>query len=61
MSLMLKSIDYAKKKMPLSILSVTSTDNVEGYIYVEAFKEIHVKEAIKGLSVILGGKVLLVP
>lgn len=61
MSLMLKSIDYAKKKTPLSILSVTSTDSVEGYIYVEAYKEIHVKEAIKGLSVILGGKVLLVP
>jgi len=40
---------------------VTASDNVEGYIYVEAYKEIHVKEAIKGLSVVLGGKVLLVP
>ena len=44
----------------MSILSVTSSENVEGFIYVEAFKEIHVKEAIKGLSVILGGKCILV-
>jgi transcription elongation factor SPT5 len=54
---MLKSIDYAKKGKPLSILSVSAPENVEGYIYVEAFKEIHVKEAIKGLANILGGKV----
>jgi hypothetical protein len=27
---------------------------------VEAFKDIHVKEAIKGLSVVLGTKVILV-
>lgn len=61
MSLMMKSIDFASKGKPLSILSVTAPDNVEGYIYVEAFKEIHVKEAIKGLQVVLGGKILLVP
>lgn len=45
---------------PLSILSVTATENVEGYIYVEAFKEIHVREAIKGLNLIFG-KLILVP
>jgi transcription elongation factor SPT5 len=60
MCLMNKSIDYAKKGKHLSILSVTCTDKVEGFIYVEAFKEIHVREAITGLSVILGGKLLLV-
>lgn len=60
MSLMNKSIDFAKKGQHLSILSVTCSENVEGYIYVEAFKEIHVKEAIKGLSVFFGGKINLV-
>jgi len=60
MQLMNKSIDYAKKGKHLSILSVTCTEKVEGFIYVEAFKEIHVREAIQGLSAILGGKLLLV-
>lgn len=58
---MMKSIDFASKGKPLAILSVTASENVEGYIYVEAYKEIHVKEAIQGLSIILGGKTLLVP
>ena len=53
MSLMNKAIAFAKQNNPLSILSVSTSDNVEGYIYVEAFKEIHVREAIKGLSIIL--------
>ncbi|CDW80320.1 transcription elongation factor spt5 [Stylonychia lemnae] len=60
MQLMNKSITYAKQGRHLSILSVTCTDKVEGFIYVEAFKEIHVREAITGLSTILGGKCLLV-
>jgi transcription elongation factor SPT5 len=58
---MLKSIDYAKKGKPLSILSVSVPENVEGYIYIEAFKEIHVKDAIKNISNILSGKLILVP
>lgn len=44
-----------------NILSVTSSDNVEGYIYVEAFKEIHVSLAINGLNLIFGSKLILVP
>ena len=55
--LMNKSIEFAKRGQHLSILSVTSTDKVEGYVFVEAFKDIHVKEAVKGLSSVLGGKV----
>jgi hypothetical protein len=55
-----KCIDFARNKKHLSILSVTCTEKVEGFIYVEAFKEIHVKEAIKGLSVVLGNKCMLV-
>lgn len=46
MSLINKSIDFARKGTPLSILSATCSENVEGFIYVEAFKEIHVHEAI---------------
>ena len=60
LQLMNKSIDFARRGKHLSILSVTCTEKVEGFIYVEAFKEIHVKEAIVGLSVILGGKCLLI-
>ena len=60
MSLINKSIDKAKKGHPLAILSATCTENVEGYIYIEAFKEIHVREAINGLSAILGNKLELV-
>ena len=45
MALLNKSMDFARRGNPLSILSVTSSDSTEGYIYIEAFKEIHVKEA----------------
>ncbi len=59
-ALLNKSIDYFKKGTPLSILSVTSSDTNEGYIYVEAFKEIGVREACQGLSFIFN-KFILVP
>lgn len=39
MALMNKSIDFATRGIPLEILSATATDNVENYIYVEAFKK----------------------
>ena len=45
MALLNKSIDFAQKGRPLSILSVTSSDATEGWIYVEAFKELHIKQA----------------
>lgn len=60
MSLINKSIDFARRGHPLAILSATCTDNVEGFVYIEAFKEIHVREAIKGLSAVLGGKISMV-
>jgi hypothetical protein len=59
-ALLNKSIDYFNKGTPLSILSVTSSDTNEGYIYVEAFKEIGVREACQGLSFIFN-KFILVP
>ena len=59
MALLNKSMDFARKGMPLSILSVTSSDSTEGYIYVEAFKEIHVKEACNHLHFVLNQYTLL--
>lgn len=60
MSLLNKSIEHAKRGNPLSILSATCGENIEGYIYVEAFKEIHVREAITGLSAVLGSKLQII-
>jgi transcription elongation factor SPT5 len=59
-ALLRKSIDLAQKGQPLSILSVTCSDTTEGYVFVEAFKEIHVRQAIEGLHFMLQS-VKLVP
>ena len=59
MALLNKSIDFAAKANPLSILSVTSSDSTEGFIYVEAFKEIHVKQACANLHFVFNSYTLL--
>lgn len=59
MALLNKSIDYAQRGQPLSILSVTSSDSTEGFIFVEAFKEIHVKEACSNLHYVFNSFILL--
>jgi len=59
-ALLNKSLYYKQIGKPLSILSATCSDTIEGYIYVEAFKEIHVKQACDGLNFILN-KMILVP
>ena len=59
MALLNKSIDFARRGQPLSILSVTSSDSTEGFIFVEAFKETHVKEACAGLHFAFNSFVLL--
>ena len=59
MALLNKSIDFARRGTPLSILSVTSSDSTEGYIFVEAFKEIHVKEACANLHFVFNSMILL--
>ena len=41
-----------KQGKPLEILSATISDKVQGNLYIEAFKEIHVRNAIKGLRLI---------
>jgi len=59
MAILNKSIDFASRGRPLSILSVTSSDSTEGYIFVEAFKEIHVKEACANLHFVFNSHILL--
>jgi len=48
-SLMQKYLDAAEAGTPLSIKSALCTE-IKGYIYVEAFKEAHVREATQGLN-----------
>lgn len=50
MALMNKMIDFAKKGKPLSIISATYVENLENFIFVEAYKIESVKEAIDGLT-----------
>jgi len=43
MALLNKASDFARKGKPLAILSATASDATEGWIFVEAFKEVHVR------------------
>ncbi|KAE8731825.1 putative transcription elongation factor SPT5-like protein 2 [Hibiscus syriacus] len=56
--LMQKFID---KGTELQIRSVIALDHLKNYIYVEADKEAHVREAVKGLRNIFATKIMLVP
>ena len=48
--LMHKYIAYQHTKEPLLIRSVVVPEHLKGYIYVEAFKQSHVKQAIEGIT-----------
>lgn len=48
-----KAADFAANQKPLEILSATYTENVQDYIFVEAFRKNSVVEAIAGLSCFL--------
>ena len=50
MALMNKSIALAMQGEPLEILSATASDNVENYIFVEAYRKNSVYQAIEGLN-----------
>ncbi|XP_044511668.1 putative transcription elongation factor SPT5 homolog 1 isoform X2 [Mangifera indica] len=52
---------YIDKGAELQIRSAIALDHLKNYIYVEADKEAHVKEACKGLRNIFSQKVMLVP
>ncbi|XP_059631665.1 putative transcription elongation factor SPT5 homolog 1 isoform X1 [Cornus florida] len=57
-SLMQKSID---KGSELQIRSAIALDHLKNYIYIEADKEAHVREACRGMRSIYATKVMLVP
>ncbi|ERN01275.1 hypothetical protein AMTR_s00002p00250180 [Amborella trichopoda] len=60
--LMQKCIDLQSQGVELQIMSVIALDHLKNYIYIEAHKEAHVKEACKGMRHIYSyTKVLLVP
>ncbi|CAI9740140.1 transcription elongation factor SPT5-like [Octopus vulgaris] len=48
--LMRKFITYQFTDEPLQIKSVIAKEGLKGYIYVEAFKQTHVKQAIEGVG-----------
>ncbi|XP_058074937.1 putative transcription elongation factor SPT5 homolog 1 [Magnolia sinica] len=52
---------YIDKGSELQIRSVIALDHLKNYIYIEADKEAHVREACKGLRNIFSMKVMLVP
>nr|AAH57529.1 Supt5h protein [Danio rerio] len=49
-SLMRKFVAYQCTDTPLQIKSVVAPEHVKGYIYVEAYKQTHVKAAIEGVG-----------
>ena len=51
MALMRKMIYHARHANPLAILSATNVENLENFIFVEAYKIESVREAISGLAV----------
>jgi len=50
LQLMRKMIAYQYENEPLQIRSVVAPEHIKGYIYIEAFKQTHVKQAIAGVS-----------
>ncbi|KAG8378154.1 hypothetical protein BUALT_Bualt08G0108500 [Buddleja alternifolia] len=56
--LMQKCIDRGSE---LQIRSVIALDHLKNYIYIEADKEAHVREAIKGMRNIYPSRIMLVP
>jgi transcription elongation factor SPT5 len=49
MQLMRKVIAFQNTDSPLQIKSVVSPEHVKGYIYIEAYKQTHVKNAIENV------------
>lgn len=50
LQLMRKYIAYLHTEEPLQIKSVVAPEGVKGYIYLEAYKQTHVKQALEGVS-----------
>ncbi|XP_013782146.1 transcription elongation factor SPT5-like [Limulus polyphemus] len=50
LTLMRKFIAYQHTEEPLQIKSVIAPEGVKGYLYIEAYKQTHVKQAIAGIG-----------
>lgn len=50
LAVMRKFIAYQYTDDPIKIKSVTYKDGLKGILYIEAFKQSHVKHAIEGIS-----------
>lgn len=50
LSLMRKFIAFQMTEEPLQIKSVVAPEGIKGYIYIEAFKQPHVKAAINNIG-----------
>ena len=50
LQLMRKFIAYARTEEPLHIKSLVAPEGVKGYVYIESFKQSHVKQAVEGIS-----------
>uniref|UniRef100_A0A5S6QVE8 Transcription elongation factor SPT5 n=1 Tax=Trichuris muris TaxID=70415 RepID=A0A5S6QVE8_TRIMR len=61
MQLMRKAIAYENHGEPLQITSAIVKEGLKGIIYVEAFKQSHVIQAIEGISALNASKVQMVP
>ena len=48
--IMKKFIAYQHTEDPLQIRSVVAPEHVKGYVYIEAFKQTHVKAVIEGIN-----------
>jgi transcription elongation factor SPT5 len=60
-AIMNKCLDYESKNKPLQIKSVISIEALKCFIYIEAYKEAHVKAAINGLRNVMEGGIKYVP
>ena len=56
LQLMRKYIAYLHTDEPLQIKSVVAPEGVKGYIYIESYKQTHVKQALEGVSNLKLGK-----
>ncbi|KAK5833071.1 hypothetical protein PVK06_016883 [Gossypium arboreum] len=52
---------YIDKGSELQIRSVIALDHLKNYIYIEADKEAHVREAVQGLRTLFAAKIMLIP
>ncbi|KHJ40729.1 Supt5 repeat protein [Trichuris suis] len=61
MQLMRKAIAYENHGEPLQITSAIVKEGLKGLIYIEAFKQSHVVQAIEGISALNSSKIQMVP